>query len=54
MKSRKLSIELTEAQMHELNELFNQVSPVPNCPTLLRMIADILAVSSNQATSHDP
>jgi hypothetical protein len=53
LKGRKLAIELTEAQAHELNELFNKVSPVPKCPALLRAIADILDASSNQENSHD-
>jgi hypothetical protein len=53
MKGQNLSIELTQAQAHELNELFKQVNPVPNCQTLLRMIAGIIALSSNQENSHD-
>jgi hypothetical protein len=53
LKGQKLSIELTEAQAYELNELFNKVSPVPKCPTLLRMIADILDASANQENNHD-
>ena len=53
MKGQQLLIELTEAQAHELNKLFKQVSPVPNCQTLLRMLAGILDVSSNQENNHD-
>jgi hypothetical protein len=50
MKGQNLSIELTQAQAHELNALFKQVNPVPNCQTLLRMIADILAGAAEKET----